>query len=125
MSGDVFQSSLGDEPARPVQITFEIKRGTARQWAIRNPVLRGGEPGVETDTGIFKIGDGVTPWNQLDYYLTQDHIFAMVQEMINNSPGGGGGVSYSDFQSHIDSEDPHPVYDDGSSFILLYQNAKV
>lgn len=27
--------------------------------------------------------------------------------------------------AHISSTSPHPIYDDGPSFILLYQNAKV
>lgn len=26
---------------------------------------------------------------------------------------------------HIDAENPHPAYDDGPSFLLLYMNAKV
>jgi hypothetical protein len=27
--------------------------------------------------------------------------------------------------AHINSPTPHPIYDDGPSFLLLYQNAKV
>jgi hypothetical protein len=32
-----------------------------------NPVLHTGEPGVETDTGKLKIGNGVSHWLQLGY----------------------------------------------------------
>lgn len=32
-----------------------------------NPVLQSGEPGVETDTGKLKIGNGVGHWLQLGY----------------------------------------------------------
>src|SRR5690349_24975574 len=46
---------------------FQIRRGTAAEWADVNPVLHKGEPGLETDTTKVKIGDGVTRWNDLDY----------------------------------------------------------
>ncbi len=40
---------------------------TASGWSVSNPILLSGEPGVESDTGKFKIGDGVTAWNSLQY----------------------------------------------------------
>jgi hypothetical protein len=36
-------------------------------WGSVNPILEDREPGIETDTLRWKIGDGVTPWNDLDY----------------------------------------------------------
>ena len=36
-----------------------------------------------------------------------------------------GGVSQDDLHNHVISPTPHPVYDDGPSLSLLYQNAKV
>lgn len=47
--------------------TIRLRRGTAAAWTAANPVLASGEPGVETDTGRQKVGDGVTAWNDLDY----------------------------------------------------------
>lgn len=47
--------------------TFKLRRGTAAQWMAVNPVLQTGEPGVETDTGKLKIGNGVSHWLQLGY----------------------------------------------------------
>lgn len=47
--------------------TIQLRRGTAAQWTAANPVLTEGEPGFETDTGKFKIGDGLTHWNSLYY----------------------------------------------------------
>lgn len=44
------------------------RRDTAAQWTSINPVLRAGELGIETDTNLMKIGDGVTAWNNLDYF---------------------------------------------------------
>lgn len=37
-------------------------------------------------------------------------------------PGMSGDASLID---HVDSPTPHPVYDDGPSLALLYENAKV
>lgn len=36
-------------------------------WAVKNPILLQGEIGIEQDTGLFKIGDGVKTWGNLDY----------------------------------------------------------
>lgn len=50
--------------------TIRLRRGTAAQWTLKNPVLSEGEAGVETDTVKVKIGNGTTPWNSLDYFLS-------------------------------------------------------
>jgi len=44
-----------------------MRRGPALEWAAANSVLGAAEMGVETDTGRFKLGDGVTAWNSLPY----------------------------------------------------------
>lgn len=46
-----------------------MRRGTAAQWALVNPVLLSGEPGLATDTGELALGDGVTPWQGLRKHL--------------------------------------------------------
>ena len=43
------------------------RRDTEAQWAFENPVLHQGEVGWETDTRKAKLGDGTTPWNDLEY----------------------------------------------------------
>lgn len=48
-----------------VQIQF--RRGTAAAWTAANTVLAEGELGLETDTDLFKIGDGTTAWTSLGY----------------------------------------------------------
>ena len=48
-----------------------LRNDLAAQWQQYNPVLLAGEAGVEVDTGLFKIGDGVTAWNSLDYANNQ------------------------------------------------------
>lgn len=47
--------------------TIQFKRGTAADMLSVNPVLAAGEPGLETDTGMLKIGDGIKTWSALPY----------------------------------------------------------
>jgi hypothetical protein len=51
----------------PVVTQIQLRRGTASQWTSSNPTLAAGEMGVETDTGLSKIGNGSTAWNSLSY----------------------------------------------------------
>ena len=48
-----------------VQIQF--RRGTASEWETVDPILAVAEMGIETDTDLFKIGDGIKTWTELDY----------------------------------------------------------
>lgn len=48
-------------------IQIQYRRGTASEWATANTLLATGEPGYETDTGRFKVGDGITNWSNLAY----------------------------------------------------------
>lgn len=50
-----------------IKVTFLIRRDTAANWTSVNPVLKLGEPGIETDTRRIKYGDGSTAWTSLDY----------------------------------------------------------
>ena len=46
-----------------------LRRDLSQNWNYNDPVLMSGEPGYEMDTRKFKIGDGQTPWSQLQYYM--------------------------------------------------------
>lgn len=50
------------------------RRDTAENWTARNPVLADGEIGFERDVPTtyvkMKVGDGSTPWNDLDYFAS-------------------------------------------------------
>lgn len=52
-----------------MSVQIRLRRDTAARWASANPTLASGEMGVETDLEPvrFKIGDGTTAWNDLDY----------------------------------------------------------
>lgn len=54
--------------------TIKFKRGTEARWAELNPVLGNGEPGYVYDKHKFKIGNGVTPWNDLPYVNDKNEI---------------------------------------------------
>ena len=95
--------------AHRVAVTYNFKDKTAAEWQALNPILGEQEPGVESDTGWFKLGDGHTHWNDLPHF----------------KPVTPGGPSDVELDAHINSETPHPVYDDGPSLLELYQNAKV
>ena len=58
------------------EVKIRPRRGSASEWASLNITLAEGEFGVEySDEGIqagnirIKIGDGVTPWNNLPYAI--------------------------------------------------------
>lgn len=87
--------------------TFKFRRASKFAWTKVNPVLAIGEPGFEKDTGKFKIGDGVKSWDELEYYTAY------------------APITNSSLEEHVISDLPHPVYDDGPSLFLLYENAKV
>lgn len=48
---------------------FKLRNGTAAEWTAANPTMLQGEIGVETDTRRYKIGDGITAWTGLSYYI--------------------------------------------------------
>lgn len=48
-------------------IQIQFRRGTAVRWSTNNALLAIAEMGIETDTNLFKIGDGIRQWNALPY----------------------------------------------------------
>ena len=50
---------------------IQLRRGTYSEWQEENPVLLEGEVAIELDAyrNRIKIGDGITPWNSLPYFL--------------------------------------------------------
>lgn len=70
---------------------------TAAVLATVNPVLTSGRIGVESDTGLFKIGDGLSSWNSLDYVVIngKQSIFIGISETAGNllTFGEDGGLN--------------------------------
>lgn len=50
-----------------VNVRLVHRHDTKANWTAKNPVLLQGEIGIEDDTGLFKIGDGVKAWDVLGY----------------------------------------------------------
>ena len=65
--------------AEVIKTTYQLRRGVSAAWERNNPILASGEPGFATDKNLLKIGDGVTPWNDL--------------EAINSSEGNNSDCS--------------------------------
>jgi len=53
------------------EVRIKIRNDLASQWVLANPVLSRGEPGFEHDTGKLKVGDGVTSWISLPYWIDE------------------------------------------------------
>lgn len=89
-----------------IQDRFRIRRGTAAALAAANEVPLADEMVYESDSGHtdgkykIKIGDGVTPWNDLAYLATGD---------------GGGGASGVNLQTG--TEYTFVLADDGLTVI--------
>ncbi len=49
-------------------VSLQFKYKNADQWQASD-VLLAGEIGIEFDTKKYKLGDGVTAWGELDYYV--------------------------------------------------------
>ena len=67
---------------------MQQRRGTAAQWISTNtnqgPVLNSGEIGFESDTGKFKIGDGVNHWINLPYFVDLNAMVAGAPGLLNS-----------------------------------------
>lgn len=77
-----------------MSVQIQFKRGST--WKTKNPVLKAGEPGVDTstDTPRLKIGDGSTAWNNLKY-IGENGEGSGVRLFIATSTElttGGGGI---------------------------------
>lgn len=51
-------------------------------WTSKNPILKSGEWGYETDTGLIKMGDGLTNWSSLPYLPSQEDVASITEERI-------------------------------------------
>lgn len=75
-------------PGNTVPVTFQIRNGLARNWTSRNPILANAEIGIETDTLLIKIGDGVRDWEHLPYLngLDDDYFTRTSEGLLTFAP---------------------------------------
>lgn len=50
---------------------------TANKWTSLNPVLMKNEIGVEEDTNRIKIGNGISRWVDLPYYIFKEVVYIL------------------------------------------------
>lgn len=86
-----------------------------------------------SDTEIVVVLEDAPP----DIVVILEDILPEIQVTVSEvglkgDPGkdGEGGEEFLDqfeqeLDAHVNSPTPHPIYDDGPSLFLLYQNAKV
>lgn len=69
-------------------VIIQLRRDTATNWALNNPILAEGEKGIEIDTNKEKTGDGTSEWNSLTYFGTsvEGHIIADSDEQFAQQP---------------------------------------
>ena len=92
---------------------IQIRRGTAAAWTSADPTLASGELGFETDTGLFKWGDGTTAWTSLAYdkdqgvSTTDDVVFNSIaitagQKLVLDGSGGDSYFIYNSSNNKVE-----------------------
>lgn len=66
-----------------IKAVIQFRRAEAKKWLKVDPVLREGEPGFEIDTGYLKIGDGKTPWSQLEYMSGESNLPVIIENPVD------------------------------------------
>ncbi len=74
------------------------RRDTASNWTSNNTVLLAGEWGIESDTKKFKIGDGTTAWQSLDYVPIPD-----TNRLLTGNLTVGGNFTVNGTSTTIDT----------------------
>jgi len=74
--------------------TIQLRRDSKTNWELYNPVLAAGELGLQIDTWQFKVGDGVTAWNDLPFssktYKDQPEEFIQFLSITSITYGANG-----------------------------------
>ena len=64
-----------------------LRHDTAAKWAEINPVLKAGELGIETDTGLMKVGNEVSTWTALNYVNKFDAVSSAAHYDVEATEG--------------------------------------
>jgi len=91
---------------------MQQRRGTSTQWTNADPVLAAGEIGFETDSGQFKIGDGVNNWSDLSYFQNLEDLGSSLEEYVPlTQKGSANGVATLDADGQIPASQLSKVID--------------
>lgn len=101
-------------------VRIQVRRGTASQWTSVNPILAAGEMGVESDTNLFKFGNGSSTWTALAYANNSDVAIGEIsQDAVNQALAVGDGLT----KTYNDGANTITVAVDESYFNELAQDA--
>ena len=64
---------------------IQVRRDSASNWLVNDPILSNGEIGFEDDTYKFKIGDGTNNWTDLTYFASGNETVLIAGESISTS----------------------------------------
>jgi len=67
---------------------MQQRRATEAVWTTSDYVLAAGEIGVTTDTGILKIGNGTSPWSELDIAFSSQYLPLLATATNSDLLGG-------------------------------------
>jgi len=101
-------------------VRIQVRRGTASQWTSVNPILAAGEMGVESDSNLFKFGNGSSTWTALSYANNSDVAIGEIsQDAVNQALAVGAGLT----KTYNDGANTITVAVDASYFNELAQDA--
>lgn len=105
------------------------KYDTSVNWTTNNPTLLAGEIGIESDTNKFKVGNGTSTWNELDYagggevvlYSTtgQNTDGAMTQKAVTDSLPQAVEIDASTGQPSVTSEQFTKLLESPDNYIIV------
>lgn len=67
---------------KQIRTTLILRNDTSANWAASSLVLKKGEVGFDTDSHIFKVGDGTKTWSQIETHFVD---FAAVEKAIEDA----------------------------------------
>ena len=96
-----------------MSVIIQLKGGTAAKWEETNYLLAEREMGIETDTHNYKIGDGITLWNDLGY-----------SSFPQNAENGGNKITSFNAPTDIEYPSAKLVYDtiQNSEDLVMIEN---
>lgn len=110
---------------KTIYVRISLFGATAEKWEAKNPVLLMDEIGRERDTNKIKIGDGITPWNELDYFGDDmDAAISVVQNKLAALQGSKEGVVKA-ADTLATARKINGIAFDGSKDITITDNTKI
>lgn len=84
---------MANNYATSVNVIIKNRSDTSANWSKSNRVLEEGEFGYDTTNKKFKIGDGSTAWNDLDYSPNISDVETAIDDAIPTEISGGNAAS--------------------------------